>query len=320
MTATPAWTPIPKDRTTFRSFGGVPDQGEGAYPYHVRFPAGTASTPDAACDAAQSGYELFRYAATGDPNTPYLWQGPLTGPLQREPGGIYVTTEPYQRVMGLAFDGMFGGAILENSSDANAISQTVFLHQSYCYDGGPELGFYRRLLAPGSVEEASTLYLYYSTKTNCTGFAAAPLNSPGGVVRNQTSCLLRGTTDQWDSQEFAQTAIPIPSGRNSRGRWNYRYAVWLTGPASLHIEVRDPFNSAVVWSGNHAIAPFFAEYATSMWRGTFWSFVTFGIQKALARDVDYHALGDITADPADVPIAAARSTAVLQAPVPPALS
>lgn len=308
------WTQIPKSATQYRAFAGVPDQGNTNYQFCVRFPSGTASTPDASCNASASGYELFRYAPTGDPTTPYIWQGPLTGPIQREPGGIYVTAAFYSAIQGLQFDGDFHGGITDNTNPANALTQTVFVHQSYCYDGGPEFGFYRRLSVPGSQSEMSTMYFYYATHANCSGFASAPLNSIDGQVSYQTSCLLRGTTQQYDSQQTGQVAIPIPSEPNSQGRFDYRYLVYSISVDTLRVEVRDPFNHSVLWTTDHQVAPFFLADAGHIFNGAFWGFVTFGIQKALARDINYLPLGDMTPDPTNYPFSGARSIALALKP------
>jgi hypothetical protein len=310
-----SWIDIPKSSTGFRSFAGTPDLGNAAYPYYVQFPRGVKSTGDMSCEGSNLGYELFRYAPTGDVATPYIWQGPLTGPLGREPGGIYVTPALVDRVYGLTFNGNFAGGILASGSDSNALTQTMFLHQTSCYDGGPELGFYRRIATPGDATELTTMYVYYCVASNCTGSATAPLNSVTGPLSTQTSCLVRGTTDQYDSQQTGQVAIPIPTGRNSQGRLNFRYMAYLVSATVLRIDVRDPATNAVLWTTDHTLAAFFLNDAAKMWNKQFSTFVTFGIQKQVLRDLDYHAKADMTADPQDYPYAGAKTIGLAQWPL-----
>lgn len=314
------WVNIPKSNTMFRSFTGSGESFSEYYQFFLTFPTTVEHrAADDYCHTDWLQYEFWDWLAA-DATSPVparIWSGPLSGNIRGEPGTLYVTNSSVY-AKGLRFTGAFGGKILSNtdpdqSNPKNAVTEALFTHTQFCYDGGPEFGFYRRLITPSTFSEERNIYFYYSDVTNCGGFAWGYLNSPSGSPVWQTRCKVPLTGSFVAQTETPTVAIPIPAGLNSEGQWDYTYSAYLIDDSTFRLEVRDPYNGTLMSDPiDHRVQDFFGQWTREMWNGGFPAFVTLVMQKSLDRDIDYNNRGDITGNTFDYPGVGARSLSVLE--------
>lgn len=268
------------------------------------------------CRPGSSPYEWWRWLA-GDAvsATPVrVWSGP-SREFQRDPGMLYLT--PARRMAGLEFTGAFAGEVAANTdpdqaNKKNAITQAFFAHTRTCYDGGVELGFYRRLATPMTPSESRHILFYYSDINNCTGVAGGYLNSVGGRFVQQTSCKVKADGSFVSQTQTPMISIPIPAGKNSKGGPDWTYRAWAVDAATLRVEVRDPHSNAVAWSANARVADFFKPYVQQMLAGQFRANLTLTIQKTIDRDVALRNRGDVVPDAQNPPVIGVRSMGVAE--------
>lgn len=304
------WVRVPKRTATYRSFPRQPAPLSPDYPFYLTVPASTGSFIDTMCRAESSPYEWWRWLA-GDPVSPSptrIWVGP-SREFRRDPSMLYLTGERPMR--GLEFTGAFAGAIAANTdpdrtNPKSAITQAFFAHARPCYDGGAEIGFYRRLAKPS---ETGSLLFYYSDVNNCTGRAGGYRD---GRLVEQTSCRVKADGSFVSQSETPMTPVPIPAAKNSKGGRDWTYRAWAATATKLRVEVRDPYSNALAWSADVPVAAFFLPYARQMLAGRFRASLTLTIQKTLDRDVRLRNRGDVLPDPRNPPVIEVRTIAVGQ--------
>ncbi len=188
------------------------------------------------------------------------WTGPITGPVYRYFTNYYATIGnpgrdfPMNAWAGLSFDAAFDGKIQANSSPSTqTFIQSIFYHQSQCYEWGNEFGFYKLLQNPGNATENGTIYFYYSQNPNCYNVASL------GSCRDKTS-----------GASLVATTVSVPlaaPGLNSRGGSNWIYRAYLTSATNWRIRIVDPYaGSDFMPPVDSAIDPagFYASTATTM--------------------------------------------------------
>jgi hypothetical protein len=342
---TPRWIPLQRAGARFLSFVDHGEQVRSGYPFYLPFPASTEARPaPAVCTDGNSPYDWWRLLADSatDPNPKWTWSSqPDSEPFYRDPSSLHVSRGVFQGVRGLRFTGSFGGRILRNTDPSpigqkhSNLVQAIFVHQRFCYDGGPEMGFVRVMINPSNQWEEGRLYFYLSENTNC-------FSDPNAT---QTSCFDRATkTWKLGSTIGVPGAFPVPDPGNPNYWWlplpcysptavanvaspryapgaplcenaagtrDWTFSARLNEHRGFVLEIFDPAAGVLVYRKSVEAGPAWQTLTRAMSKGEFWGYLTLTIQKSLGRDRRNHGRGDITPDPADSPAIAVTKIEVL---------
>lgn len=279
-----SWTSFSASELTYRQFptGSAPPPG--SWMKYQAFPSGNVGATDGSCPATNNPSVQYRRLSPYTQTNPYsVWGAVITGNFLRNPGSLYVSSYR-SNIRGLRFEGAFGGRIDSNSDLTwNNLTQGVFYHQNYCYDGGPEFGFARTLIhvtGPLMTKELTTVHFYYSVHTNCDVARNLP-TLPG--LATETHAVCNWTTGgQITQQSYTSPDITI---------WHdtiYDYSAYLVNSSTFHIEVKRVGTTNCSDSGNtcadYPVMSWFNSDASSMLANSEAGFVTIALNKSLAAD------------------------------------
>jgi hypothetical protein len=238
----PCWTEIPSQRFTYQSFESQPVPSVvPPYEFSLPYPAQTQGAWSEDCNARENpDVDLYYY----DPASK-TWQGPLAGPVYRNPTYLEVSREGHGR-KGIAVQVSFAGRA--GPPNGNTLVESVFFHSDRCYRASTEFGFSHYIQGRPSDDQ---IYFYYELNANC---------SPTG------KCRAHGTEENLVDQRV-NLPIAIPSGPNSHAGSDWFYEAYLiNGGSQWHVRVIDPYSyMKVAEPVDQDVAGFFRDIAENYW-------------------------------------------------------
>lgn len=322
MSQAQSWNNIPFSATTNWSFNGDTQVSEQGWTWYLGFPSSDSGITDSGL--YQNGQVRQACPVNGNPQIPYwyshsyhtssdrtvVWGGPLQNYFIRSPGSIYITGQQ-PNVRGIAFQGAFGGKVVSSTDTTwNNVVQAVYFHQRYCYDGGPEFGFYRLLQNPYDTDEETHVYFYYSTNTNCNGAGSLPLYDESNNLTSSSyytsNCNQANPAGGASSPVVQNTqSQKIFLWLNSQSTLVYNYSAYLASPSCtdgsgthmgqyFYVTIQDPGNGTYAFQQCVGpVDPSFAADANNMINGAEPGYVDLAMQKSVATDMFSNPLGDI---------------------------
>ena len=299
------WTSFEPSETNYRQFPNGSAPAPGIWTWYLAFPPGNTGATDSPCPATNNPDVQYRNLSPLMQTTPpepeeLVWGPVITGNFLRNPASLHVSN--YRaNIHGLRFEGAFGGRI-DSTSDPttqNHLTQAVFFHQNYCYDGGPEFGFARILKHVTETEmseELTTLFFYYSIHTNCDGTRLLR-TLPSLALEAHAACNWTNG-GQIEQQTFVTPPAPSPDAIRIWHDTVYVFAVNLVNASTFHIEVKRQGTTECSDPGNtcrdYPVEPWFSYDARQMLANAEPGFITVGLNKAVAVDAQANFYGTMT--------------------------